>query len=83
MATVDLPAPVSPTSAIDWPGRDVQVDVRQHRRARAVAELDAVEPDVAAGVREPRRVHRLRDGRLLGEQAGDFSSAAVADWNEL
>ena len=55
------------------PGRDVEVEPVQHlRELRAVAEADAVEPDVAFDPRQLGRVGRVDDLRLLVEHADDL-----------
>ena len=82
LASVDLPAPVEPTSATVSPGLDVEVDV-VHDLARPVAEADpsnSILPMIGGS------------GAQSGGSASSgstsrtpkiFSRAAIADWNVL
>ena len=67
LATVDLPLPVAPTSAIDSPGSTVRSKPVEHGPTAAVAEGDAVEAHAAAT--------RLGSRTGLG---GSTTSASVA-----
>src|SRR4029450_3036695 len=51
--------------------RNGEVEVVQHVREVAVAEADALEPDVPLDARELARVRRVLDLRLLVEDADD------------
>ena len=54
------------------PGRDVQLEVRQHDPVVAVGEADVVEVDRALRRPEVDRMHRIGNARLLVEHAGDL-----------
>src|SRR5690606_10956590 len=53
-------------------GRDVQVEVWQHRRAVAVLEAHMVQVQLPAWLWQRRRTLRLDHARLLGQQPGDL-----------
>jgi len=63
--------------------RDVEVEVGEDRAPLDVRERHVRHRQRARGLREPNRLDRVWDRRLLSRTPDSFSSAADADWNEL
>ena len=63
--SVDLPLPLTPTSAVIVPRRDGEAGVAERRVAVAVGDGDVVDGDAGGRGRRRRRVMRRGDGAFI------------------
>ena len=76
-----LPAPLGPTSAITWPGRDRKLDLAQDLASLvrvAVVEADTLEAHLASDGRQLERVRVVLHLRRRVEQLEDPLACAQA-----